>query len=140
MLPGPLRVAAGDEQVPVAERERARGAAAARAEQEAAGLAEGDERDDRLVDALGDLVPVPGHAVLAVPVEVEAGGVELDAVPPGERSAHLFEDGRLERRAERGIPAGGESRLDPVLLVEEPGALRPGQRLDQGLEEGVRAA
>ena len=76
VLPCPLRVAAGDEEVTVAEREGARGSAATGAEEEATWLAEGDQRDDGPVDARGNLVPVPGDAVPAVPVEVEAGGVE----------------------------------------------------------------
>src|SRR5262249_49638778 len=124
VLPGPLGVAAGHEEVAVPQREGARASATARAEEEAPGLAERDEGDDRLVDALGNLVPVPGHAVLTVPVEVEPGGVEEDAVPRGEGRAHLVEDGRLERPSAPGAPAGSEAGLDPVLLVEEARALR----------------
>ena len=58
----------------------------------------------------------------------------------GERGAHLLEDGRLQWRPAPGLPARGEPGLDPVLLVEEPGALGPGQGLGQGPEERVRAA
>src|SRR5678815_1800972 len=129
MLPGPLCLAAGDQQVAVSERERPRATATARAKEETAGFAERHERDDRLVDALGNLVPVPGDAVLPVPVEIEPGGVEPDAVAVGEGGAHLLQEGWLERRASAGMPPGGEPWLDPVLLVEEAGALRPGKRL-----------
>src|SRR5215472_3468614 len=98
------------------ERERPRGPAAARAEQEPTRLAERDEGDEGLMDARRDLVPVPGDAVVAVPVEVEAGGVELDAVALGEGTPHLVEDGR-KRALGTGPPARGQPRLDPVLLV-----------------------
>src|SRR5262249_54927343 len=97
------------------------------------------QRDDGLVDACRNLVPVPGDAVASVPVVVEAGGVELDAVALGEGSAHLLEDGRLKWTLRAGAPARGEPGLDPVLLVEEPRSLRPGEGRGQRPEERVRA-
>src|SRR6516164_8936403 len=108
VLPGPLGVTAGDEQVAVPERERPRRPAAAGTEEEPAWLPKRDQRDDGLVDSLGNLVPVPGDAVPPVPVEVEAGRVELDAVTLGECSAHLLEDGRQEGESTAGMPARGQ--------------------------------
>src|SRR3979490_2318616 len=84
-LPVPLEPPTGDEKVAPAEAKGPRPAAPVRADQEPAGLPERNEDHDGVFDLLGDAVPVPGHAVPAIAVQVHSGGVELDPVAAGQQ-------------------------------------------------------
>src|SRR4051812_32667697 len=97
MVPEALRLAAGHQQIPSAEVERLRLPAAFGAEEELPRLSQREQGHYRLFDLLADPVAVPGDAVLAVAVEVEAGGIERNAVAAGEREPHVFEDLRAQR-------------------------------------------
>src|SRR5580692_3793977 len=92
VLPGALGRPTGDKEVAVSDRERARCAASARPKEQIARLTQRDERHDRLDDLLADLVTVPGDAVAAVAVQVEAGRVEQGAVASREGESHRIED------------------------------------------------
>src|SRR5919106_6084321 len=111
VLPRPLGLSAGDQQIPLAEEEGRRLAAALGAEQEAPRLAERDEDDDRILDLLADAIAVPRDAVLPVAVEVEADGVELHSVPFRQGLAHVLEHRGLEGFARVLSPRRGETRL-----------------------------
>src|SRR5712672_819233 len=108
-------------------------------EQELPWLSQRDQRHDGLVDLLPDPVAVPGHAVPAVPVEVEPGRVEQDAVPGAEREPDLLEDLWFQRRAGSQVPRRREARLEDALIVHAPSALAPVARLEDLVEHRVRA-
>src|ERR671937_2294845 len=78
VVPGALRLAAGDEQIAASETERLRLAAALGAQQELARLSQREKRNDGVFDVPADAVAVPGDAVLPIAVEVEARRVEDD--------------------------------------------------------------
>src|ERR1022692_910810 len=90
VLPGALATAAHHQEIAMAEVMAQRRAAAARAEQQRARRADRDDRDHGVRGlAASDGVAVPGDAVLAVPVQAQAGGPErlpqLRPVKPGQR-------------------------------------------------------
>src|SRR5882762_7840972 len=118
--------------------EGARLTAAPRAEEELARFAERGQRHDRLLDLLGDPIAMPGHAVLAVAVEIEAGGVEDHAVTRRQREADVLEDPGLQRNAGADVPGSGQSRLQDAPVVHPAGALPPLAAVDHLAEECVR--
>src|SRR5579862_5033559 len=137
VLPAPLGQAPGDEKVPAAQVEGPRRAASVRPEAERSRGAERDEGDDGPLDRGGDAVAVPGHAVAAVPIEVEADGIELDRVALGQDATRRLELGRQLDALAR--PARREPRLHdppPVHHAVVPG---PWEADDQLGEELVRA-
>src|ERR1700730_5452797 len=83
---------------------------------------------------------MPGHAILAVAVEIEAGGVEDQAVTRREREADVFEDSRLQRNARAEVPGRRQSRFEDTPIVHAAAALPPFAAVDHLAEEGVRAA
>src|SRR4029077_903180 len=130
VFPCPLRLPSRHQQIAAPEMQRARLAASFGPEQELSWLSQRDQRHDGLLDLLPDPVAVPGHAVPAVPVEVEAGRVEQDTVPGAKRDPDLVEDLRLQRHAGSQVPRRREARLEDALIVHAPGALAPVARLE----------
>ena len=78
----------------------------------------GHDGHHRLGDLRGDAVAVPGHTVPAVPVEVEAHGVELDAVTRRQRGTHPLQHGRLQRLSRTRTPPRSQPGLEDVVVVE----------------------
>src|SRR5205823_12109605 len=108
VLPRALRAAAGDEQVAAAEEERPAPSARAGTEQEPPRLADRHDGDERIVDLACDAIAVPGHAVVAVAVEVEPHRVEPHPIALREGKAHLLDERQERRLAGLEPPPGGE--------------------------------
>src|SRR5277367_230838 len=85
VLEAALCLATGDEQVPLPELEGARPPSSLRPEEEFAWLTERHQCDDGIHDLGRYAIAVPGDAVGAVAVEIDAHRVERDAVACGQR-------------------------------------------------------
>lgn len=139
VVPGPLGLATCHEKVPSPEHVSDGPPTSFRAKEELAGETQRDEHHDRLFYLLEDPVPVPGHAVPPIPIEVEADGIELDGVTSGQSHSHVLEDRWFQWVTGPDVPGGGETRLDHTVLVHPPRPLTPVPELEDLTEEVVRA-
>src|ERR687891_888413 len=137
VLPAPLGLTPGHQEVASTEEERRGPAAPLGAEEESTRLPEGDQGHDRLGDLLGDPVDVPRDAVPAISVQVEPNRVEGPLVPIRENVPDLPEDRRLERLARVEAPRSGEPRFRDPLVVHPPGPLLPAPRRKDLLEQDI---
>src|SRR5439155_17750389 len=103
-------------------------------------LSQREKRNDGVFDLPADAVAVPGYAVLAVPVEVEARRVEHDAIARRQRQAHAVEDLRTQRDAGAQVPRRGQARLADAMIEHAPGPLSPVAGLEHLPEHRIRAA
>jgi hypothetical protein len=92
MLELALAVAPHDQQIAPTGRHRQARPTSPRAQQERTGFAEGHDGHDRVAAAVGHPIAVPGHAVVAVAVEVEPGAVEHAPVAPVEEDEQLGQE------------------------------------------------
>ena len=83
-----------------------RRAAAGRAQPERPQRAQRHQRDHRLRQLAGHPVPVPGHAVRAVAVQVDPDLRELDAVPGADQPSHRRAAPAADRARDRGASGG----------------------------------
>ena len=135
--PRALARSAHDHKVPHAEVEGELRSPFAGTHGEAPGVPKRDRGNDRIDDAPGNVISVPGDGVATVAVEVRAHRIEFAPVPVRDQLTHPVDDPREIAVAWRVGPAGDQTRRDDHFAVQLLSCLLPRSALHQLFEQCV---